>query len=164
MDRLVVELKVADCSHLRELSSFLGLDKSPKVYKNCARLEKSDTELCDLLQSYGIVPRKSQTATADKRLVGSRDFWRGVVDGDGCVGKYGRYSYPRLSVVGSTTLMAQFVEFSRLQGIGFRSKVQKHGKYSSVACAAGTAYALGKILYKENDVSLVRKQREVLSW
>lgn len=65
------------------------------------------------LNTLGVTPRKSGTAIVCDSLRLNRHFWRGVVDGDGCLSvakKDGRVS---LSIGGSKPMMQQFLAFAK---------------------------------------------------
>jgi hypothetical protein len=65
------------------------------------------------LKSLGVVPRKSLVASAPEILRLNRDFWRGIVDGDGCICETtnrGRAIYS-LGLTGSLSICDQFADF-----------------------------------------------------
>lgn len=48
-------------------------------------LQIRNKTLVEDLGKLGILPRKSHTLKVSELLVKSRDFWRGAIDGDGCI-------------------------------------------------------------------------------
>ena len=61
---------------------------------------------------YGFTPRKSwDGCITDQRLLNSRHFWRGMIDGDGSIGYRKRDGYPLLSLVGTKIMIDQFRYF-----------------------------------------------------
>jgi hypothetical protein len=92
--RLSLSLKHQDIEHIKKFRQFLksdatigthdgwssiGRDHSAQINVNASGFESRLREL-------GITPRKTATASAPSELLYSRDFWRGVIDGDGSVG------------------------------------------------------------------------------
>ncbi len=67
---------------------YLKPAKSPSSEKMCQgqfRLSLDNKIIYKDLLNLGLFPKKSKTIIADERLIKSRDFWRGVMDGDGCI-------------------------------------------------------------------------------
>ncbi|WP_406073747.1 hypothetical protein [Micromonospora sp. NBC_01638] len=98
-----------------------------------------------------------------ERLDESRDFWRGVVDGDGSVGSYRRPG-PRLSefaqfrLVGSQRLLDAFAAFLRNHGICGLS-VRPHKSIYTIGTTCGPAEKIISLLYAEAPVALARKAK-----
>lgn len=61
------------------------------------------------LTNLGMLPRKSTKEVAPEKFTENRHFWRGVVDGDGHVGK----KTTRLYLCGSVTICTQFLEYCK---------------------------------------------------
>lgn len=112
------------------------------------------------LARFGILPRKSLTA----RVIGlesDRHFWRGVVDGDGSLSAWqnAKYTYPRLSLVGSEHVITQFATFVRSHYPSCNtSPFKPTGRNVWAFSVAGqTALALLHILYDDATIALDRK-------
>jgi len=165
-DRGRVQLGLAelDRSHLERFQSFLGADRH--AFYICHRdsgdiltLTVWSVDLVHQLASYGVGPRKSFTARASDELAKDKHFWRGVVDGDGCIG-VGPKGYVVLEVVGSYSTLEQYVTFINSQCIAnkpFRGKICKHGSVFRVRTCASKAKAILKVLYEGCSVALTRK-------
>lgn len=113
---LRVELAAKDSSHLGLLATFLDLPpEAVRASKNGAavRLGVRSARLASALAAYGVTPRKSLTASP-QRLLDNRHFWRGVVDGDGCLHiapakrKYQVVDVATLGIVGSHATVHAF--------------------------------------------------------
>lgn len=167
--QLVVSLKAADRGHLEKLKAFLGSTNAiqefdaaagnGKVYPTC-RFAIRSQELINDLAEWGIVPRKSQRESPHADLVADRDFWRGVVDGDGYLGlsksKTSVILQPKFELVGSEELVKAFASFAKA-ALDVDLTPRKKRSVWSVACSANPALKIVKALYKDADVYLDRK-------
>lgn len=119
---VIVVLGEQDRPHLVQFRAFLRSEHSiqhvpPSQNARikggpCVRLDIVSPRMVESLARYGVVPRKSLRATAIG-LEHNKDFWRGVVDGDGWVGlakRRGRQD-PRLNITGSLPLATQWAAF-----------------------------------------------------
>ncbi|MFI2708629.1 hypothetical protein ACH495_00650 [Micromonospora sp. NPDC018662] len=91
----------------------------------------------------------------------SRDFWRGVVDGDGSLGIYQRpapstASLAQLRVAGRRHLLEAFVGFLEREGIVGLS-VRPHRSIFNVGTTCGPAERIAKLLYEDAVIALARK-------
>ncbi|HTT74203.1 MAG TPA: hypothetical protein VMG99_08725 [Thermoplasmata archaeon] len=121
---IVLALQERDRGHVEAFRRFLGSTHAiyarapapaPGGYTSTglAQLKVESADLVRALERYGVVPGKSRR-TRVLGLEQSRDFWRGVVDGDGSVGVQvtGRSKgVPWLALAGSPGLLEQFVHF-----------------------------------------------------
>jgi len=117
------------------------------------------------LEKYGIHPRKTYTAHAKE--CNNRDFWRGVIDGDGCVmipktRKPKGYITPQktfgtISMVGTYELCSQFLEFCKSNGINHNCNPRKH--YDSFQASFSGKYVayVAELLYNDACHALPRK-------
>ncbi|GHJ11054.1 hypothetical protein TPA0907_54210 [Micromonospora humidisoli] len=97
----------------------------------------------------------------DERLVVSRDFWRGVVDGDGSLGIYKRASpsgrtFAQFRVVGRRHVLTAFVAFLESSGISGLS-VRPHKSICTVGTTCGPAERIASLLYLDAEPALARK-------
>jgi hypothetical protein len=148
-------LKSSDGYHVENFQKFLKSDQP--LYKDPERwaLEISSSVLARKLISYGITPRKSLTVVPDYRFVQSRDFWRGVVDGDGWV--YNNSGKPEIGVCGSLGTCQAFAKYLKTQGIT-HVKVAPGGSIFCANTYGDEARRLSRILYSETTLFLDRKQ------
>jgi hypothetical protein len=93
-------------------------------------------------------------------LVGSRDFWRGVSDGDGSMGCYRVAGRRRLMLqfrlVGRRSLLEPFVGFLNEQGVT-RLSVRPHKSISVVGTTGRQAVKIVEVLYLNASPVLARK-------
>jgi hypothetical protein len=132
-------LKIEDAAHVKNFATFVGVsEESVKEYRNKNSFGKghyvllafAGKELIPQLAKYGIVPRKSFTATVHPDLEQDPDFWRGVVDGDGgmCLREYAPYPY--INLCGSKAVVESFVRY--LQSFSSRNFAPTIGTCRSI--------------------------------
>ncbi|HEY9286240.1 MAG TPA: hypothetical protein VIP46_22505 [Pyrinomonadaceae bacterium] len=155
-------LNEADAEHLYKFKSFLKAANpvrrgGTKHLFRRARIVVYSKGLFDSLARFGVTPRKSLTAKV-KGLENSRHFWRGVVDGDGCIYVTKQYGLPTVSLVGSRHLLEQFLSFVRQFAPSCRVSVRPKGRVYSVQIGGRYGLAVIQTLYSDCVVSLSRKQ------
>lgn len=168
---LILSLASRDVGHVEKFRRFLSSSCSitrtdPKIHfsngkpinsTGSVRISVSSNRLCEALMRFGVVPRKSPIA----RVIGlesNRDFWRGVIDGDGSL--YFSDGCPNVYLCGSSSLVAQFADFARLilPWLEARPRPAWNAKFLQRMNVHGRgAVALIRVLYDGASVSLDRK-------
>jgi len=92
----------------------------------------------------------------DDTLIWSRDFWRGVVDGDGSLGILAS-GYAYFGLVGSRRLLEAFLLFLRRNNLGARMTIRPDKTIFQVATAGYIAEKIVALLYGNATVALDRK-------
>ena len=157
-------LKHTDEAHLYSFKTFVGADHPVHRYGNRSSIRFASSKIAADIARYGIVPRKTFIAKALNGVEKSRHFWRGVVDGDGCLGINRRtvrgktYSYPRLELCGSEELMWQFYKFVTDFTTMKRSWPRPMGSIFRITIHAPAQDVIG-FLYKDCSIALSRKLR-----
>lgn len=153
--RLSLCLHTQDLSHLERFKSFLGSGhKIHKFATKAASLSVNSRRLCDAIARYGITPRKTFTAHVIG-LENNRHFWRGVIDGDGCLYiPKNRYNSPVIHLVGSCQLVNQFRDFALTSIPQSKSKVFPVGNIYKVSLSG---IPLIESLYGDCTIALQRK-------
>lgn len=164
---LVLGLADKDRGHIASFREFL---KSTHPITNgpvssgtglpSARICIASKRLVAALSVFGIVPRKSLTATVPTILLQNRDFWRGVVDGDGTIHigkKKNGTTFPTISLVGSHALVEQFSNLVRLLSPGCKAKATPKGNISKFSISSNIARTIISYLYCDSIISLPRK-------
>ena len=156
-----VEIELKDQDHLRKLSSFMGSEKEPKQYsENSVTIRFYSKKIQERLQELGLHHDKSYTAKPHELLKHSRDFWRGVVDGDG--GLYCHYYNGRtihLTLCGTLETIFDFIIFCG-ESTGIKDKYPTRNKgvsHYSVSYYGSDARVVADLLYKDSTVHLSRK-------
>lgn len=161
-------LKREDRPHIEAFKRFMR--SSHRVYDGRGRVERkwcptseigfSSRIVADRLASYGVTQRKSLTARAHVDLCKSRDFWRGVVDGDGSLGVYadrGRPG-PRLALGGSESLLHQFADYCEpLLQQRPRPRAHTKARMWVLSLAGKATVILARHLYADAVDALARK-------
>ncbi len=158
-----IQLSIVDRDHLEKFKNFLSatnkitLDKK----KNLVKLRFGSKKLYERLTGLGFTHNKSYNAIPHPLLKNSKDFWRGVVDGDGCLfnGKY-----PQLQLCGTEETIQDFINFvdtyfailkvpRKASGLVLK-QVSFYKEYLDVA----------DLLYKDATIYLDRKYKIYESW
>lgn len=135
------------------IKDVMGGTYAPKMY---VRLSIHSKKLCDKLHEFGVTERKSLTARASSTLELDKDFWRGVVDGDGSVGINNR-GYPFLELAGSLDLMTQFKNFCSYTASECKVNVVPFKSIYRVRTMGSHAKCVIDTMYENNAISLPRK-------
>ena len=107
--KLRVTIKQSDLDHLNKLKNLLGVKTSLyfNSINNSFLFGASSKKMIDDLSAYGITPRKSLTYSPPLFCEESRDFWRGMVDGDGYICK----TSPIITLCGTIDTCNSFSRF-----------------------------------------------------
>jgi len=160
--QITLGLSSKDVDHVDLFKQFTGSTNKVSVNVNAAMLSFTDNQLFDFLTELGLTPRKSLSLKISSDiLLSSLDFWRGVVDGDGCIGYACTRHYPAISLCSSSHLfieqwknLCDSVVPSRSILLNKRTK-NPHYIYRIVG---RNAVKLIKLLYySENKIALSRK-------
>lgn len=175
---IAIVLSAKDEAHLLSFRKFLASEhKLTNIHTPpsapAVRFAVRCKQLVDDLAKWGVVPNKSKTAKATFGAAKSRDFWRGVVDGDGWLAlvdqpayfnkhpKINAWSkprtYARLEVCGSESLMQQFLQFALGVVPACRARVRPHKSIYRVGLAGASAENVIAELYHDCVVGLPRK-------
>lgn len=161
--RVCLSLKFTDSEHVKRFARFVHISeesiKCDAVRKGYgARLRFIGRELIPQLAKYGVVPRKSLIASVHPDLANDRDFWRGLIDGDGCVGKNAGYNCVRLC--GSLRVVESFRElcFART---GIRPALTPS---PPIFCTGLTGFKATKLLEWLYYPGALALERKALAW
>jgi hypothetical protein len=158
-----IELTESDSGHLLKLAKFVDhsgkLDHlaSKEVFgyqaKPTVRLRVSSRAIRnDLINIYNITPKKTFRGYPNELCTQSPDFWRGCIDGDGCiyVGKTNQ-----IQLCGNLATCNKFCEF--LLSHGIKKQPKQHRSIYKVIISAKEEVKLLLELLDYNKVSLARK-------
>jgi hypothetical protein len=97
----------------------------------------------------------------------SRDFWRGVVDGDGwlCETK-DKYKYQVIGLSSTESTLLIFLKYIKLNNIVTETKPNKDKRHDvwGIDVRADPAKKIINLLYKNSSVYLDRKYKIYQSW
>lgn len=164
-DRVILGLQEKDKEHLFKYKLFLGSSHPVKITKNNLYLvEFRSNNISSILQYYGIVPKKSLIATPKNNINLNKNFWRGVVDGDGHISNRKENSKQLLlSITGSENIIKSFVAY-----VETTLNIKKHyiyvedsGHTFRVTYTGNRARKICEHLYKDSSIFLPRKKEIV---
>jgi hypothetical protein len=160
-----ISLAGADGHHLERLRTFLKSSNAllPLVprkpwHQAPVRLSVSSHRLVAALAKYGVLPRKTYTAQVIG-LEGNRNFWRGMIDGDGevTIKPINTRPYATIGLAGNLAICEQFAAFARTHAPSAALRVQPTGTSYGVRLTGNPAITLVKTLYRRCTVALPRK-------
>ncbi len=173
-----LQLSIKDRKHVEKFRDFLGASHkiNEAVHRNnfgvhnegvvhSAAITVSSVQLAGALTRRGLVEKQNRVPTRD--VSGSRDFWRGAVDGDGTVriatdGK--GYRYASIMLYGQIPLLEKFQSFLMKNKI-IANITDTTSAIFQVRLMGAGALAATKLLYEDATVALDRKleaAREVI--
>lgn len=179
--RLCVDASEVDIEHLRKFGKFLGGLEPREVSKKCSnfslpgqssqakqfRVSVSDKQLYSKLVVLGFTSAKSYDAVPHPLLENSRDFWRGVVDGDGWICKSGcKYNMNTIGLSGTEPTLISFIRFINLSGIicGSSPRKDKRSEVYKLDIHSQIATKVVELLYKNSTIYLDRKYEKYQSF
>lgn len=160
-----------DLNHLVKLASVLQPGKP--VYRSDryhqSTLSVASGDFVDRLIAYGVTPRKSHTLSISDELSHNRHFWRGMIDGDGCIrivksnhvtllGEKRTYTSPAIVLYGSKRICEQFREFVSRVAPGNNTTVCSVSSIYSIQINGKYAISIMKELYNNSTLYLDRKK------
>jgi len=166
--RMSLTLSEIDKAHLSKYSKFFNTvdatyikpQKTQDGYMGnpSYRVTFSSSKIWSVLKSLGFTSRKTYDITPHELLINSRDFWRGVIDGDGWV--ICQEKVNGVGICGHENTVKSFLEFIRKCGVdtkttALRSKKSKHLWYCEIH--SHKAVSSLRILYEGAATYLDRK-------
>lgn len=156
--QLNIGLSEKDWEHLEKFKKFIGSNKKLYYNKGAVFISFYSNRIVEKLAEYGIVPRKSEIAKVPESLKNNRHFWRGMIDGDGWVGKR------MLGICGTFSVVSSFKDFISLLGHNISVFIPDVSLCQKTHCCWETRYQ-GKYVYElfatiyiENCICLDRKK------
>lgn len=149
-----------DYQHLENFKKFLKSNRKITPDKGeCSRVRINSRKIWDRLMELGFIHNKSYTAKPHPLLKGSRDFWRGEVDGDG--GVY-NYKYEQVTLCGTLETIFDFIIFcSKEANINDKyPSLNGEKKLYQVHYYGEDCRKVLDLLYKGSEVHLNRKFEE----
>lgn len=156
--KLLITLMHSDIDHLIKFKEFVksDIELSTQNNGNAKCLSISSKKICSDLALYGISSRKTFTYSPPDFCRKSADFWRGMVDGDGYIGK-GR---PEIDLCGTRDVCEGFMNFAR-EICKSKSNVTKHGPIFRIRYANESAKIIMNELYGKNPSFYLERKFEL---
>lgn len=155
-----LQLAIKDYEHLVKFKSFMEAENPiSRSWQNtnfgsfeCCRFSFCSHRVANNLADYGVKPRKTFDAKISL-LENNRDFWRGMVDGDGSLV---RSTHISLVLFGSLEITKAFAKYcNKMVGCKISHRPEK-GIFRAALCG-GSARAVSELLYKDAETYLDRK-------
>lgn len=158
-----VALVLAERDHVVRFKSFLEskhkIIRVRRKPRDSWRLAIRSDALANGLARFGVVPNKTFDACPPESAT-CRHFWRGVVDGDGSIGRY--RSGDMLRLVGSRETLEQFRLYAnRLSGTA--ATVRPHKTIFSFGLTGENARIVMHDLYRDCEHFMPRKRNAALN-
>lgn len=155
---LKVNLGLNDSGQLQKLRNFLSFEGKITLCAKYCSMSVSSRRIVEDLERYGVVARKSRRTMAHSLLESNRHFWRGVIDGDGCIYVKAN-NYPAVYLAGSEQLLRQFSRYVLSAGLTKHlPAVRLCRSIMQLAVAGKHAVNIIEHLYQDNRIALERKQ------
>ena len=173
--RITLTLQKDDYDHLVKFSNFFGCTirkvKGSGKYKDVTyiRCAFSSQRIYDKLKFFDFTNNKTLSITPHSLLIGSKDFWRGLVDGDGSLyysndkRAGGKYNDLRLDLYGTESTLNCFLHYIKANNITTKAepRKRKNANVYQVTISDVTCKAI-ELLYKDATVYLDRKYKTYL--
>lgn len=159
--KVSIILKVEDESHLRKFSRDLDSNYPVKIYGDTCHITITSNPLGNALIDLGITPRKSFTVNHCNKIPDHllRDYYRGLVDGDGCIHKR-KDGFFEVGLVGTYDICKSFRDWIVSSGIEVRATVTSiRSFYGFRINGTSLPKKICTLLYKDSNVFLDRKYR-----
>lgn len=173
---LAIRLKASDVEHLEKFKKFVNTDCPIKLY--IAKIQEKEYEACGIyisskkivgdLGRYGVVKNKTLSAYYPNKIPNEfeHDFWRGFLDGDGCITYATDTKRNRtikrwsLNVTGGIRIISDFQKYIKTI-LNTTAKIKKKSNSNFAMYFSLTGNNSLKIvldnLYKDADTYLSRK-------
>ncbi len=157
-------LSFKDVDHVQKFKHFLNSRRKVTISRGkypTAVFSVSSDALADRLTALGVTSHKTFTAKASALLIANSHFWRGAIDGDGClsVAKKSEKAVS-LSLVGSKDMCEQFLSYVRELGLGYNVSVRPHSHTRgifNITLNGREAIRIADKLYTGSQLFLERK-------
>lgn len=156
-----IGLSGKDEKHLYKFRDFVSASyKICTFTSKCGKYRVSRTSftsqrMCDDLSRYGVVPRKTNREKVFLMEL-NRHFWRGMIDGDGCIiiSKRGELS---LNLLGSDDILKQFLEFINIEIAPCSRPINHYHNIPSITINGLVSAKIVNFLYSDSSIFLDRK-------
>jgi hypothetical protein len=156
---LRVELAAKDRGHLLQLREDVGSNKPLVPHGRAFCLNLDSWRMVEALERLGVGPRKSTTLQAwegPPELM--RHYWRGMVDGDGCIHKVRTRPDWVIQLAGSQPSVTAYGEWARLMaGAKASPRRAKNDCWTFATTGTRMPQRLAIALYEKATVALPRK-------
>jgi len=140
-NNVTLGLKVSDIDHVENFLSFCGSNKQPYIYAGSAYATLASKRMVDSLLRFNIYPNKSLTYRPTEYLAKSPHFWRGMIDGDGCI-SLSKTLKPTISLCGGSYECIKMFETWVKSKCDTKASVKKHKNRNLYTFSVSHNYAI----------------------
>lgn len=174
--KLKVTLSNTDEDHLIKLQKFLGHEKALYKYKEklfslnsnytCkpqVELSVYSVELFNSLQVFGIIPNKTYNFCLDLSTIPNylhKHFWRGMIDGDGCLVATDKSRV--LQLTGHKEVCKMFLDHIK-QHFVTKVSILPDGSVFTVKFSKTLAGQIARYFYENSSIHLERKYKKAMT-
>lgn len=161
-----LSLSIVDKKHLEKFKKFLNSSNNIETYKSkgfnisseMCRIRINSDKIKQKLSYYGFHNDKTITATPHKDLLYNKHFWRGVIDGDGCI--HFKNNKLAIHLCGTENTIKGFIDFVKtLTNTKCNPRETKNKELYQVSFDANKAKIIIDELYKNSLIYLDRKYK-----
>lgn len=157
--RITVHLGIADCSHLHKLKAALGATHKVSTNVRSCSFTVSSPDIAEDLARYGILPNKTfSTKPSQVAPELARHYWRGVIDGDGCISK----SAGTLILVGDYEIVLGFQAFVMSHCPKLKANIHTKENIFTFSVSKLSAKHILQTLYGDANIFLERKHERAM--
>lgn len=152
-------LKNEDENHLQKFLDFLQSNSRITNYNKgkAKRVRIYSKQIQNRLKYFGFDNNKSFTAIPHEELKNSRDFWRGVIDGDGSLSN--QRDYIKIHLCGTFNTIVEFLKFLSKDFKPWKANGKELYQTSFIS---NDAKQIADLLYKDSKIYLERKYQKYL--
>ncbi len=164
-NRLGIGLKRSDYQSVKKLCAFLGVShdsirtkKNGPNHEDLSIVEITNAEISQKLSPLGFV-RGKKNRFVHASLSINKDFWRGVIDGDGHI-SYSSGGSPRVELTSPPGIIQPFIRFCRELGcLNPKSYTDESKVVKKVGVYSENALKFLETLYVGSNIHMERKYR-----
>jgi hypothetical protein len=164
---LILGLKEEDSGHVDKFANFMGTSSRGRLFKvnslygatKVYLIQISIRDMYKRLNELGIVRQKTYVNQhVSNEVKNSRDFWRGVIDGDGTITDNNPSKHPVVAVCGTRLLVEDFTNITEIV-VGKRPTVGAIKSIFRASLSCTKAKEFLSWLYYDDCVALSRKEK-----
>lgn len=148
-------LKKPDVGHIEKFRRFIKSDLPIHEKKHSFDISITSKEMADDLLKFGITPRKSLSYCPPEHCMNNRDFWRGMIDGDG--GVYNKHGKSMVMLCGSKDAVFGFYNWAKTQTSFAAKPREKTPGFWNIRINCAPAIEIADKLYRDSITYLDRK-------
>jgi len=168
-----LDLQQGDYKHIEKFKKFVGgnqkiyyIDRkstpnSNKVFKHAVFCFNS-SHIVNVLTKYHFDSNKTLTAKTHNIFINNRDYFRGLIDGDGCLVMYrqGKYVKFQITLTGTLEICQSFNEFvHRIINDLPNTTIKKRKNIYEIVYSGRSAIKIIDLLYNNANIFLNRKKK-----